>query len=424
VFGNANNVTFGMSNLTITASASGGGGGVALIASNTTFTSGTISVLGSDMVTVKSAGSEIIIDATQSVQTQNLMCASILTAGNTTGTMTIISSGTMQLAGGNNITLSQNGQCITIVGPSTAAVALSAPSASASAGTIIFSNSNDISFGMTGSTVTASVGSTTVQSYNGGIAAGTQTLTSGTCIFLNSNGVSFGMSGTATVTASVASLMPTLQAWCQIEEVFGALNSVPQGSVSVQPVFLPFYVTATEIDFAVSMSVATNTSNTSASCNISINVGLYSLSYSTQAGGTTNELSLATSSSGVVKFTWSSNTTGSVTGMKRLTCPFSANITPGLWWLGVAMSTATTYTGQSMTIYGNSAVPNASNAMNLGYLGSGTATYGSVFPWQGIYTVQQSNVPNAISTADLNITSASNVQIANVWFALKNSVSW
>jgi hypothetical protein len=50
--------------------------------------------------------------------------------------------------------------------------------------------------------MTASVGATTLQSYNGGIAAGTQTLTSGTVVFSNSNNISFGMSGSATITAS------------------------------------------------------------------------------------------------------------------------------------------------------------------------------------------------------------------------------
>jgi hypothetical protein len=48
----------------------------------------------------------------QSVQTQNLFDLTL--AGNTSGTLNLISSGTLTLAGGNNITLSQEGNIITI----------------------------------------------------------------------------------------------------------------------------------------------------------------------------------------------------------------------------------------------------------------------------------------------------------------------
>jgi hypothetical protein len=47
----------------------------------------------------------------------NLMSAISLSAGNTSGTLTNISSGTFYLAGGSNITLSQNANSVTISGP-------------------------------------------------------------------------------------------------------------------------------------------------------------------------------------------------------------------------------------------------------------------------------------------------------------------
>lgn len=77
--------------------------------------------------------------------------------------------------------------------------AASAGTSSISSGTLVFSNSNGVSFGLSGSTITASVASA-----GGGIAlsAGTQSASTGTVVFSNSNGISFGMSGSSRITAS------------------------------------------------------------------------------------------------------------------------------------------------------------------------------------------------------------------------------
>jgi hypothetical protein len=84
-----------------------------IAASNTTYNTGTVQFTGSNMVTVKSAaGQQVVIDATQTVQTQNAVDATL--AGNTAGALALISSGTMTLAGGNAITLSQAGNAVTI----------------------------------------------------------------------------------------------------------------------------------------------------------------------------------------------------------------------------------------------------------------------------------------------------------------------
>lgn len=86
-----------------------------IAASDTTYTSGSVQFTGSNMVTVKSSANQrVVIDATQTVQTQNLH--NVTLSGNTAGAMAHISSGTMTLAGGNNITLSQAGNAVTISG--------------------------------------------------------------------------------------------------------------------------------------------------------------------------------------------------------------------------------------------------------------------------------------------------------------------
>ena len=82
-------------------------------------------------------------------------------SGNTAGVLANISTGTMYLAGGNNITLSQNGNSVTISGANaggaqTAISGISAGTTILTSGTAIFSNSNGISFGLNGNTITAS----------------------------------------------------------------------------------------------------------------------------------------------------------------------------------------------------------------------------------------------------------------------------
>lgn len=78
--------------------------------------------------------------------------------------------------------------------------AISAGANSQNTGTVVFSNSNGISFGLAGGTLTASY----TTPAGGGIAAaaGTQTGGTGTINFANSNGITFGMSGSSQITAS------------------------------------------------------------------------------------------------------------------------------------------------------------------------------------------------------------------------------
>jgi hypothetical protein len=84
-------------------------------------------------------------------------------------------------------------------GGTSGVLALSAGTAQASSGTVVFSNSNGVSFGLNGQTLTASA----VGGAGGGVAisGGTTQITSGTALFSNANGVSFGVDG-QTVTAS------------------------------------------------------------------------------------------------------------------------------------------------------------------------------------------------------------------------------
>lgn len=153
--------------------------------------------------------------------------------GNTSGAGALVSSGTLFLAGGNNVTLSQNGNSITISANTAAAATLSvsAGSTSGAFGGLTFSNSNGFTFGLNNGTITGSYNSTQFAglgtSFSGTNVSGSMTLNSGglalaisgpaesgiglsavgssqsagTVLLSNANGLSFGMNG-STVTAS------------------------------------------------------------------------------------------------------------------------------------------------------------------------------------------------------------------------------
>jgi hypothetical protein len=81
-------------------------------------------------------------------------------------------------------------------------IGISAAGSSVSIGTIVFSNSNNVSFGMNGSTVTATVSlATSPASIN--VSAGTTSNDLSAITFSNSNGISFGLNGSV-LTGSIA----------------------------------------------------------------------------------------------------------------------------------------------------------------------------------------------------------------------------
>lgn len=155
-----NNITVSQNGNAFTISGANVGGaqtGISgIVASDATYTSGTVQFTGvGGGVTVQSnTGQRVDISVAapvaQSVQTQNLVAVSL--SGNTDGVLALVSSGTVFLAGGNNVTLSQNGQSITISGANaggaqTAISGIVVSDATYTSGTVSFSNAGNITIG-------------------------------------------------------------------------------------------------------------------------------------------------------------------------------------------------------------------------------------------------------------------------------------
>ena len=290
-----NNITLSQNGnaVTISGAAGGGLGGIAVNAS-TTYTNGTVVFSAGPNIVLNTNAQTISISASnQSVQTQNLH--NVTLAGNSTSAgagYIQISSGTMILAGGNNITLSQNGNAVTISGGvgGGGLGAISAEGSSVGAGTVVFSNSNNVSFGMNGSTVTASAAAG-----GGGIAisASNALYTSGTVAFYGGNNITLSTDGQS-ITISAFNQSVQTQNMVSIQGStgnisFSNLNNVTFGfNNSTVTASIPAGATATGNVGGIAASGATFTSGTVAlyGSNITLSTNGQSITISGPAGAT------------------------------------------------------------------------------------------------------------------------------------------
>jgi hypothetical protein len=238
IFAGAGNVSVGISNGSVVISGGGGGGNLTAFATSNTTQSST-GVLSTNSLIFAGAGGVSIGISNGSVVISGgagggaNFSGGVSTLGNTAGS-TGITGSQMVLAGIGAMSLSQatgaNGGTVSILGPATSSLSatggvsivaagntisigmppfgISAGTQSVSTGTMIFANSNSITFGMSGSSqITASF--STLPETPFGVSAGTQSVSTGTLVFSNSNNITFGMSGSSRITASFSTLPET-----------------------------------------------------------------------------------------------------------------------------------------------------------------------------------------------------------------------
>ena len=305
--------------------------------------------------------------------------------------------------------------------------AISAAAQSVSTGTMIFSNSNNVSFGMSGSSrITASAtlpigisassntaGNTATSSINvqsltivgaGDLSVGWSTndskfyisypvvqraiydgansISSGTARFSNSNNVSFGFNG-QTVTASI--VQGTNSIWENFARGALAAQQAGQSTIIIQPMALQGFLSATRVGLLHTISVSTS-SNSSHAGTLSINVGIY----------TNNASTLSLASSGSTNYQWTvtgSTSSVSVAGLKLISVPLTVNMTPGDYWIAyfsrTAVGATAWYTASNMVLSG------ATSNFD-GYFGSNTNATQQMIPGLGFYSVQTAAFPNSI----------------------------
>ena len=375
--------------------------------SSSTYDARTLSVEGAGIVSVGWSNSSLRISGTQSnqalsaaggssaFQTLNFADTNGVSFTNTNGSVGIASvklslfaaSNTTQSSSGtaNHSALTFAGAGIASVGVTNGSVLVSVPAGGGggdgvniiaagtqtanTTGTVLFSNSNGITFGMSDSSVvTASHNGLTVGIQS--ISGGTTRATSGEVVFSNSNGISFGVNG-QTMTAK----MPSVTYYEPIQWITG--QNLNNGTMFMQPVLVPFQISATRANFLVHVS-----NSSSAGGTVTFSVGMYTLNGSTA--------SLASSASRTMGYnsTAAASSYTHMSGTRYWSVDLGTwNMTPGQYMLAAWLSASTSGTSGTYSVFGRTAntvnaIPFAGgNYSDQGWgIGIFSATFTSAMP--------------------------------------------
>lgn len=219
-----------------------------------------------------------------------------------------------------------------------------------------------------------------------------QSTASGTnVVFSGAGGITLGGSTGTLVISS-----PLMSMHRQMGQITAAGTAQANSLVSIQPFVLPYHLVASEIEVPVSVNVVTTTNNSSAYIDMTVSAVLYSRNVSTLS-------SIASGSTGRTQ-SWSSNATGTATGVKEIELTFAqTTLTPGEYFMAFHVSTTNTATGgANTTALGNTVnmILSASigSAANLAaQWGAQTANSAGLYPGLGIVSTGATRATLAFS---------------------------
>ena len=348
VLSNSNNVSFGTNGSTVTASASFAQSVQTQSTVAVNGSTGAISFSNSNNVTFGFNASTVTASASFPAQTAQTV--GVYAVSNTTGasSSSTVDARSISFQGAGIVSVGMtNGSVVISASAGASPVNFSAGTTSGNLGSVVFSNSNGVSFGLNGSTITASVNA----GAGGGvaIAASNSTFTSGTVVMSNAGGaltisngaqsVLFsvpatsslvGASGISISTAgsTISVYQPDLSYFANAMYLFNSQTQTAQQSTSVVlPVQLQGGVSAGFIRMPHTVSIASTSFASTAASAYSYNqqethnIVLYSL------GSGASSQSLQSFSSSSVSFRFSinvsQNTTNNISVTHGLTYPVS-----------------------------------------------------------------------------------------------------
>lgn len=277
--------------------------------------------------------------------------AAVTIGGNTSGAAALISTGTMYLMGGNNVTLSQNGQSISFIGGAGGGgggIANQAGTQTATSGTVIFSNSNNVSFGMSQSSIVTasasfsqSVQTQSLMSLNG--SSGQLSLTVASSLSMSTNG--------STISVGLASNITTALQSAGAYLTTAALSNHSHGNPQLN---------------------LTNLSGTTASNSAGLTLSLSAGNYITTARASTDAIGLNTAQTNV---TWTVNSSGiSLNAGAYLTTAAASNHSHGNPTLALTNLSGTTASNSAGLTLSLSAAAGGGGADGYNILAAGTQT--------------------------------------------------
>jgi hypothetical protein len=270
--------------------------------------------------------------------------------GNTAGTTgsTITTQGPLYFSGGSNITLSGSSNTIVI-------------SAAAGGG-----------------------GGTTNQT-GPNIAASNGTITSGTVLFSNANGVSFGLNG-STMTASIIQ-NSTNDGWAPYADLEVVPGQQGNGTLYFEPEHSPYYF-QDRVGIPINYS---NNNNSTGSVTLSYHIGFYTQNVSTLSLASSTSISTALTFSGTVG-NWSL-----YSGFRLLTIPWSLTVDEQELYIGQVSRTSN---GGNNASVSQMLVSN----INSNFVGLFGVAHNTTQQWtqgQGVYSVTTSGLPSSVAFSQI-----------------------
>lgn len=264
---------------------------------------------------------------------------------------------------------------------------------------VIFVGAGIASVGVSNGSIIVSVPSGAPSPVN--FSAGTTSNDLGSVVFSNSNGVSFGLNG-STITASVAAATaPTLKSYANLAGLGGGTGSATfsPNSLLVAPMgFGIFPGNMSMATFYLPLSTSLTATASSSSNSFTFFVGFYTLNGST--------LSLATSGSTTFGVVAATSNTALSHGIRYLTIHSSLfdaqpHFTQGHYWIGM-MVRSSNFSIRGAYFYESGV---GVGAQRSGTFGISTATNTSLigaFPFAGAYATTTTAFPASIGTNELN----------------------
>jgi hypothetical protein len=344
--------------------------------SSSTYDARTMSVAGAGIVSVGlSAGSGLVVSASQSNQTGNIYLVSQSTAQSSSS--------------------SYDHRSLSIAGMGGVSVGMSA-------GSLVISGGAGGGAGFTAGFSTD------------GQTSGNSGMVTGQLDLVGTNGI--GLSGSTNGGSISVSVMPSpyISNWAPVPFISITNLQFPNASMYVVPVVVQWPVTATAINQYISVSISSS-SNSSHAGTLSFWGGMY-----TRGTGTNSNL-LMSATTGSTNWQWtvtSSNSINSIQGMRQAPVTMNINMTPGEYWY--AFISRTSSAGNNWATASNLALTNANlfgaNGVGPPILAGTTGTTIQFAPGFGYYSLSTAGLPASIGFSDIQC----NLVRTIAWFEFCN----
>jgi hypothetical protein len=365
---------------------------------------------------------------------------------------------TMSFQGAGNVSVGVSNGSVVISGGSAAAspVNFSAGTTSNNLGSVVFSNSNNISFGLNGSTITGSFDPINVGVSTGGNTSGTTGMMDGAAaqlVFVGGNNITLSQSsaasqmtitisapatsslsalGNLTITPSGSTVSFSVGRTTYSSSVFGrqhawaqSSSSLGQNSVHIFPEIIPQYVMGSAIkipvmisasssaaaaqtrgytmDFGVYTRNATNSTvltqlySTSYTASVSQNSnGTFNIGIITAIGNNTSYNTVSASSAGI-------NLSASIHGAREFILPLNTTFTPGEYWFAIRHSSSSA--GVAGSGFQVSHIIGSSSTQNqMGVSINSTDNGIGQNIGMGVYSATSGALPAGISMTQINMS--------------------